>query len=70
MRYRVCMKVNTALKYVKNYIIAALLTVLCQLASVVSGYNGYALPMLVALFYCRFNVGIVSACYLDRKSVV
>ncbi len=58
------MKVNTALKYVKNYIIAALLTVLCQLASVVSGYNGYALPMLVALFYCRFNVGIVSACYL------
>ncbi|MDE6275393.1 MAG: SpoIIE family protein phosphatase [Clostridia bacterium] len=58
------MKVNTALKYVKNYILVALLMVLCQRAQIVGDYRGYALPLLVALFYCRFSVGIICPCYL------
>lgn len=64
MRYRVVMKINGAVKYAKNYVIAIILMILCQLASAVSGYRGYALPLLAALIYCRFNIGIVSACYL------
>ena len=57
--YRVTMKVNTALKYVKSYVLVALLTVLCQRAQIVGDYRGYALPLLVALFYCRFSVGVI-----------
>lgn len=62
--YRVTMKVNTALKYVKSYVLVALLTVLCQRAQIVGDYRGYALPLLVALFYCRFSVGVICPCYL------
>ncbi|MDE6604607.1 MAG: SpoIIE family protein phosphatase [Clostridia bacterium] len=64
MRYRGDMKVNTALKYVKSYVLVALLTVLCQRAQIVGDYRGYALPLLVALFYCRFSVGVICPCYL------
>ena len=58
------MKVNTALKYAKSYVLVALLTVLCQRARIVGDYRGYALPLLVALFYCRFSVGVICPCYL------
>ncbi len=58
------MKVNTALKYVKNYVLVALLMVLCQRAQIVGDYKGYALSLLVALFYCRFSVGVICPTYL------
>ncbi len=64
MSYRGIMKVNTALKYVKNYVLVILLMILCQRAQIVGDYRGYALPLLVALFYCRFSVGVICPSYL------
>lgn len=58
------MKINTALKYAKSYVLVALFMVLCQRARIVGDYRGYALPLLVALFYCRFSVGVICPCYL------
>ena len=57
------MKINSALRYAKNYVIIAILMFLCQQATVVGDYKGYALSLFVALIYCRFSIGVVCGCY-------
>ena len=59
------MKINSALKYAKNYVLLALLMFLCQRAQIVGDYKGYALSLFVALIYCRFNVAVLSCSYLS-----
>ncbi|MDE5549645.1 MAG: hypothetical protein K2J13_05285, partial [Clostridia bacterium] len=59
------MKINSALRYAKNYVLIALLMFLCQRAQIVGDYRGYALSLFVALIYCRFNVAVLSCSYLS-----
>ncbi len=58
------MKINSALRYAKNYVIIAILMFLCQQATVVGDYKGYALSLFVALIYCRFSIAVLCPCYL------
>ena len=59
------MKIDGALRYAKNYVLTALLMFICQQAQIVGDYKGYALSLFVALIYCRFNIAVISCCYLS-----
>lgn len=58
------MKINSALRYVKNYLLIGLLIFFCQQAQIVGDYKGYAMSLFIALCYCRFNLAVLCPTYL------